>query len=303
MIDLDKLLAQIPRIVIHELLDKLQENLDKCGLYYRTFSRIKSPTSTKEKLILKGYSDKKRMQDLLGIRIALYFKDDIPICRKIIENTFTVDHVTQDEEKIDTFSPTRLNYVCKIPSEIVNYIPSSLFEEFPIDNTFEIQIRTIFSEGWHEIEHDLRYKSKSDWEGNNDLSRALNGIFATLETCDWSIINVFEELSYRKYKQKDWAAMLKNKLRIHLLDDKVDERIIFLLSKDLTLAKEFLRVDRFQLLIVLSDRRIINFPKTLNNVIFAINEIFIKNPELHVLAPKKLCEQINLVANDISPHL
>ncbi|MBK7959276.1 MAG: hypothetical protein IPK03_14995 [Bacteroidetes bacterium] len=28
-----------------------------------------------------------------------------------------------------------------------------------VDSTFEVQLRTILSEGWHEIDHDLRYKS------------------------------------------------------------------------------------------------------------------------------------------------
>ncbi|MDG0811109.1 nucleotidyltransferase family protein [Cohnella rhizosphaerae] len=237
----------------------------------------------------------KRLQDLFGIRVALYFKDDLEICKKIIENTFEIDNISQDEEKVDTFSPTRLNYVCVLPLNNQVDIPKDLINNFPIDPTFEIQIRTIFSEGWHEIEHDLRYKSSSDWEGNNDLSRALNGIFATLETCDWSILNVFDELSYRKYKEKDWGAMLKNKLRIHFQDDKIDEKIIAQFSADPTLAKEFLRIDRHEFLVLVSDKRIINFPKTLNNVIFTINDLYIGDPILRDLTPLKLREQLNRI--------
>ena len=45
-----------------------------------------------------------------------------------------------------------------------------------IEPTFKIQIRTVFSEGWHEVEHDLRYKCKDDWEGCELYSHTLNGI-------------------------------------------------------------------------------------------------------------------------------
>ena len=30
------------------------------------------------------------------------------------------------------------------------------FDAALIDNTYEIQLRTVLSEGWHEVEHDLR---------------------------------------------------------------------------------------------------------------------------------------------------
>lgn len=33
-----------------------------------------------------------------------------------------------------------------------------------IDDTFEIQIKTMFFEGWHEIEHDMRYKGEELWK-------------------------------------------------------------------------------------------------------------------------------------------
>lgn len=296
---LEKLVAQIPTTVIQDIIKVIENNLNRCCLYYRIFGRSKSPSSTTIKLSSKNYQGQKKMQDLLGVRVALYFKDDIAICREIIENTFIIDNITKDEEKIDTFSPTRLNYVCRLPETNQYDIPKELYEKYPIDTTFEIQLRTIFSEGWHEIEHDLRYKSNADWKGNNDLSRALNGIFATLETCDWSILNVFEELSYRKYKEKDWGAMLKNKLRIHFIDEKINKEIDELLNGNPSIAKELLRVDRHELLLSLSNKRIINFPKTLNNVIFTINELYIGNSTLHDLAPKVLCDQIDFLKKQL----
>lgn len=44
------------------------------------------------------------------------------------------------------------------------------------DATYEIQFRTTLSEGWHEIDHALRYKCKTDWDKHEDEERAFNGI-------------------------------------------------------------------------------------------------------------------------------
>lgn len=51
--------------------------LDKAGMYYRIFSRVKSTSSINRKLSKKAieYREKgKKMQDIIGIRIIFYFK-------------------------------------------------------------------------------------------------------------------------------------------------------------------------------------------------------------------------------------
>ena len=69
----------------------------------------------------------------------------------------------------------------------------------------------MFFEGWHEIEHDMRYKTNfaddAFWKGNPDLSRILNCIVANLELCDWSMIHLFDQIfaisrlcTYRSFK-------------------------------------------------------------------------------------------------------
>lgn len=71
-----------------------------------------------------------------------------------------------DVRDVDTFKPTRLNLVMRVPEIFKEHISAAINDtNYPdlIDDTYEIQIRTIMSEGWHEVEHDLRYKYKDDW--------------------------------------------------------------------------------------------------------------------------------------------
>ena len=294
--NLEQDFAQIPDSIIRSMAGRLTSGLEKCGLYYRLFTRTKTAASTRSKLKAKQYTDGRRMQDLFGIRIAAYFQDDQAICRQIIEDRFSVVSVTEDRPDPNTFSPTRLNLICKLPMACRQAMPSSIFEDYPIDNTVEIQLRTVFSEGWHEVEHDLRYKAKSDWNSSADLSRALNGIFATLITCDWSMLNIFDELAYRKYREKDWTAMLKNKLRIHVEESPLSPELCELFNQHPELAAELYQVDRSSLLKFLSDGRFRNIEKNLDNLVFLMNALYMHNRTITAITPDQLLEDVEACA-------
>lgn len=276
--------------VVTTLEKQISDTLKKAGIYHRIFSRAKNPASVLEKIVRKGYPTKegKILQDIIGIRIALYFVDDVAICRQIIEKIFETVGTEATEMNPKMFAPERLNIVCKIPKDLIGYFRSDLWSSFPIDSTFEVQIRTVFSEGWHEIEHDVRYKSESDWNAQPDLSRNLNGILATLETCDWSIISILDDLAYREYKNREWAEMMKNKLRIHLADAALDEKIIGVFNARPEVAKSFFRIDRKKVLIFLSCEMKKNVPLTLTNIIYISNLLWIKDDEINELTPKLL---------------
>lgn len=301
-IDIDALHQQIealPQAIANDLQKELTKRFDKCGLYYRAFSRCKGAASTVKKMQNKKYDEiGKKMQDLIGVRIALYFKDDIDICVQILKDNYSVVEIVRDEETSDTFRPMRLNLVCKMPESILDQFVPEIWE-FPIDKTFEVQVRTIFSEGWHEVEHDLRYKNKKNWDDHVDLSRNLNGILATLETCDWAILNVFDSLAYQKYKNRDWEAMLRNHLRIHINDSHLLPEISALFDKDQKLAKEFLRVDRKTVLLYLSHEKMISIPKKIDNIVFVINELIIKDSQISKFTPDQLKVRLSSVSTAI----
>ena len=287
----------IPQTIAHELERELAKHFDKCGLFYRVFSRCKSAMSTVDKISEKEeeYRCKgKKMQDIIGVRVVLYFKDDVDLCISIIENNYSIIEIVRDEEKSDIFRPMRLNIVCHMPDNIRQQFESEIWS-FPIDSTFEMQIRTIFSEGWHEVEHDLRYKHKADWNPHIELSRNLNGIFATLETCDWAILNILDQLAYQKYKVKDWEAMLRNHLRIRMDNTRLSEEIKAIFDSNQILAKDFFRVDRKTLLLYLSNPYLRNFTKKLNNVVFLTNELIINNSSLSSIAPRLIKDHIESI--------
>jgi len=97
--DIDML--ELPNRPMNDLISGIEMYLQKAGLYFRIFGRIKSPASIAEKIKRKGYCKTGgHMQDLIGIRIALYFSDDVSLCQKIIEKYYTINNIS----KTDIFS-------------------------------------------------------------------------------------------------------------------------------------------------------------------------------------------------------
>ena len=204
--------------IAENLKNEIEFELARAGLLFRVFARSKSQPSIKSKLALKNYGTgihDKKMQDLYGVRVALYFPDDSSLAQKLLKSKYEYDaeSSTIDLPTDATFGPTRCNLIFRLSEEQAR-ISSALREDERIDKTFEVQFRTVFSEGWHEIEHDLRYKCKDDWEPHKDLNRAMNGFIATLETCDWAIVKLFDDLAWRHYKAKEWLPMLRTKFRL-----------------------------------------------------------------------------------------
>lgn len=266
--------------------DAIQEIFKSCGLYFRIFSRVKSVESTAAKLQRGNYGsldNPKKMQDLIGLRVVLYYYDDLSICRDIMESTFQmVDTWSRNIFNADEFRATKINGVFRYPAEYFKLYKKELWN-LPIDTTFEIQFRTVFFEGWHEIEHDMRYKSLlSDdqfWKGSEELSRMLNCILANLELSDWSLVKLFEELSYNHYKTGNWELMLKSKFRIKIDDtENLHPAIVEIFNKNRKIAKQFFKCSRRKLIrsLLKLDHPHLNY----NLIIKLLNDNTVQNPEI-----------------------
>jgi putative GTP pyrophosphokinase len=287
-LDYEKLRSDVDAIsiaTVKELVSYIRTYLDKCGLFYKCFIRIKSGHSLCEKLRTKlpKRGDKYKLQDLVGIRIVVYFKEDISLCEKLIDQHFHVLNISKNADDIENFGPQRINYVCAMPDEVISNFDMSIWD-YPIDKSFEIQVRTIFSEGWHEIEHDFRYKCQDEWKNNTDLSRTLNGIFATLDNCDWAIASLFTQIAYRHYKSAEWIPMLKNVFKIRIEDCSDLDEILKYFSENKEVAKKFFRLDRDEFLIKLSDLDF-KMPLKMKNVIFLANLFQIHDTKIEAMTP------------------
>lgn len=278
------------QLIEKQIHQKIVDELNKVGLLYKIFIRTKTTKSISEKIhrkIQEGSpyeKNGKKIQDVIGVRIVTYFKDDIDLVKLILNNKFLFIGEEIDELELTVFKPKRTNIICQFnqfQTDLLNDVNTvtekSHFEI--IDNTFELQLRTMLSEGWHEIDHSLRYKCKNDWRDHAESERLLNGIYASLETNDIALKNLFNELTYRHFKNKNWEALLRNKFRLQFQLSNLKSDLIEILNLDNSIGKQILRIDRTDFLLKISMLDL-SLPVNFNNLLFLINVLEVKNENL-----------------------
>jgi ppGpp synthetase/RelA/SpoT-type nucleotidyltranferase len=287
-------------IVIRDIVQKLEADLNRCGIMYHIFYREKSEHSIKRKMEIKEkkYKEgKKKMQDLLALRITLYFTDDVELVHTYLKNQPNFDSEEVDKDEVEVFRPKRLNIVLKVPEHRKNDMKVAIQEtgyNGLIDNTYEVQIRTILSEGWHEVEHDLRYKCQEEWEEYPEEARLLNGIYATLENSEWSMLTLFDRLSYSQYKKKSWDSMIRNKMRIRFSDKGLSPEIKDFMTANPNVVKDLFRANRSEILKTILESSF-NYPLTYDTVIHLLNHIYVKNADLGKLEDKILKKDLDIL--------
>lgn len=292
--------------ILGSIVDNLEGDLSRCGFMYHIFWRTKSERSIKEKLEKKGDGyrrDGKKMQDLLALRITLYFSDDVEILHQYLkkQSLFLSETIDTDDDR--TFCPKRLNLVMRVPEDWQRELCEYLSRTYPqwkdlLDSTYEIQIRTILSEGWHEVEHDLRYKCKEDWEEFREESRLLNGIFATLESSEWSMLTLFDKMAYSFYKKRNWTNMIRNKMRLRFLDKRLSENISSYLTEHPSIGKSLYKVRRKKVIdFVLNND--FQFPLQYDTVIHLLNRVDVKDTELMKMEKAPLRAMLDNIFEEI----
>ena len=280
-----------------QLTSDISKSLSRCGLMFRIFSRVKTESSIRHKLEVKYASKKTMIQDMIGMRIVVYFQDDVDV----LALYYSVGDVVKksiDEFDSSTFRPQRLNITSRIPAEMTEEFYAALPEQFRdcVEPTYEIQIRTVFSEGWHEVEHDLRYKCKEDWEGCESYSRALNGVIATLETAEWNMKSLFADMARHNFRHSNYTAMLRNKFHLRFKSEALSENLNIYLNEHRHLAEDLLNADRLIVVYTMLTHKA-DFALTYDNLLFLINRIEMMDFDLMAMEPEDTKLMINAFLN------
>lgn len=278
------------------LLNTLVTKLNNAGIFFNSTSRIKSESSLLHKLETGKYSMQeggRKIQDIIGIRINLFYLEDMDICEKILEETFLLDNWSKTKNEENKFEAQKCNGVFRIPSKYLRNIPASVWNK-PFDQTFEVQLRTVLFEGWHEIEHEMRYKYKlgSDsketdlWTGHEDLSRVMNSIIANLELCDWSIMQIFNSIHDSQYKEKNWENAIRSKYRLRITQDPLKPELREYLDNNPDIVAQFHTVSKRELVEILLNKKY-HKELTPDRVIYLINKEIVHNEYISRLLDKE----------------
>ena len=151
--------------------------LDKNGLRAMVTFRGKSPRSLKQKLVLRdetkhyeSFGDIYRdIVDLAGVRIALYFPNNLKDVHEVLQRNLHIDRVVRFPEdkppKLNRLHPEfkrhhkgyiSTHYRARLKADGQGSLPLR-FTRCPV----EIQVASVLMHAWSEVEHDLVYKAES----------------------------------------------------------------------------------------------------------------------------------------------
>lgn len=172
-------------VLLPQLLDQAQIS------YVQVDGRTKERSNFVSKLRRKGqkYEDPlSEVTDLSGIRVVLYYLDDVERVGKLIEEQFAVDP-ENSVDKAALLDPDRFGYLS------AHYVvkPSAARCDLPEWAPFaslsaEIQVRTVLQHAWGAISRKLAYASVR--EAPRDLQRSLNRLSALLELADDQFVDI-----------------------------------------------------------------------------------------------------------------
>ena len=198
--------------------------------YQKIESRTKSVNSLKNKIYKKNIQNKKyksleNITDLSGVRVIVFFKDDINKVVKLLEKEFKIlkdENVDIDLNIIK--KPKEFGYQSQHRIISINHNRSNIQEYKRFYNMkCEIQIRTILQHAWAEIEHDIGYKSeiKECDKDRIELTRIFSQNAALLEIADDNFVKIRK--LYEKILTQYRNDIAHDKLNIPLNIDSIRE--------------------------------------------------------------------------------
>jgi ppGpp synthetase/RelA/SpoT-type nucleotidyltranferase len=202
-------------------------------------SRIKDPDRLIEKVIRKTESRKDKygddfeftvdnykdeINDLIGIRVIHIFKDQWQEIHEFILKTWKVIEITANVragDDIKVFEDPSIEVRSKASGyRSVHY----LVEFFPTSQRViaEIQVRTIFEEGYGEIDHRLRYSHQEIPEILQSNLLLFNRIVGSADEMASLINNLSREWGDKEVNYKNMIE--KQKAEIDLLKSRIKEK-------------------------------------------------------------------------------
>lgn len=145
------------RLVAH-----LQDNLQGIERIDRVVARAKGVDRFMAKAA-KAFEDGgakyehpfEQIQDLVGARIVVFYKQDVDVVSAIVERYFRriecKDLIPESEAE---FGYVGKHFILAVPQDVVD-------DDVDRDKTpqfFELQVKTLFQHAWSEANHDLAYK-------------------------------------------------------------------------------------------------------------------------------------------------
>lgn len=177
--------------VIDVVKEQLSSLLDEQDIFLGVpiEGRIKTLESVKEKMERKKTSNIDTIEDIIGIRIILLFKEDAEKVHQILSNKFELIQFedTRNQLEEDRFGYGSNHYIIKMPKEWENVPSYNGLSGMKV----EVQVRTLSQHIWAAASHKLQYKREASVPP--PLRRSIFRLSAVLEMVDFELSRILSE--------------------------------------------------------------------------------------------------------------
>lgn len=180
------------------LVDSVSIQLQEYSLKFSVKSRVKKIESFNVKqtrLKVKKSRPRKKITDLLGLRVIVPFQEDVEHVISIIQNNYKIIEFERKSEQLSyrEFAYDSVHLLIALDGDPL-VLPKHCLP------CCEIQIRTILQDAWAEVEHELIYKSNVRFY-NESTQKKLAALNASLTLSDM----IFQEIRDSQKEQEQWG--------------------------------------------------------------------------------------------------
>lgn len=134
---------------------KETHHIDRITCRVKTEESFLKKSLKEDNGILKYPEPLKEIQDMIGARIVIYYKNDLESIKKIVEQYFiSVEETKYIPDDVTKFGYEGFHYISFIPSPIYSAQKNNPL----IPDFFELQIKTLYQHAWSQANHGLGYK-------------------------------------------------------------------------------------------------------------------------------------------------
>lgn len=142
--------------------DHLQDHLRGIERIDRISARAKSPDRFLQKALKTNEDGQakydypfEQIQDLVGARVVVFYKQDVDVVSQVIERYFnSIERRMLIPESESEFGYVGKHFVLALPEDVFD--DGADRDRSPV--FFELQVKTLFQHAWSEAGHDMAYK-------------------------------------------------------------------------------------------------------------------------------------------------
>lgn len=170
---------------IEEIMKGINIKIDQISIRIKEVNSFLKKAEKRIDQELKYKNPFSEIQDQIGVRVVVFFAQDVVSLSNTIKDYFTfIEEKEFPPDSYKEFAYEGRHYIINLSNDL---IPEGINKNL-IPDFFEIQIKTLYQHAWAQAEHDIGYKQ------NRELSFQEKRLMAFAAAQSWGADQIFMQI-------------------------------------------------------------------------------------------------------------